>query len=454
MKKEISTCKEEYLKILTEQIRCKKARKSIEKEIENHINDQIEAYKMEGMDEKEAIDATIREMGDPVEAGAALDRVHRTKMPWKDIVFIGILGVLGLILQYLLQNIFGVQEYSIPVNFRKQISFLIVSFVFMIGTCYFDYSWIGYYAKEIMIVMTTGILICRNLFGVMINGSARWISLCGVTFSVPMILMLYVPLYGAILYSYHAQKYKGVIKSLFWMLPGILISMIIPSFITTSMLVFTFGVLFTLAVLKDWYKVSKRLVLVIFWGCILLVPIIMLTYLLFSGKVYQIQRLEWLVSLSQGDNVILDSIRHILTNSSWIGKGEAAGVILLEEHILTYTLSYYGIFAGMVIVGILSALFIHLYSMSVKQKNQMGMFMGTGCACVFLVEFVLYLLENFGILYIGYVGSVYCPFLTYGGSGMIVTFIMLGIILSVNRYEKVYPEAGKKKISVKVTING
>ena len=65
----------EYIKVLLEQIRCKKAWGMIEEEMRNHILDQAEANRSQGMGEKEALEEAVRDMGDPVEAGVALDFV-------------------------------------------------------------------------------------------------------------------------------------------------------------------------------------------------------------------------------------------------------------------------------------------------------------------------------------------------------------------------------------------
>ena len=35
------------------------------------------------------------------------------------------------------------------------------------------------------------------------------------------------------------------------------------------------------------------------------------------------------------------------------------------------------------------------------------------------------------------VGSVYCPFITYGRFGMLVTYVLLGLLLSIYRYQDV-----------------
>ena len=85
----------EYLKTITEQIRCEKAREGIAKELNGHIEDQKETFLKEGMTETEAEEAAVREMGDPVAAGVELDRIHRPKMPWGLIALIGILHAAG-----------------------------------------------------------------------------------------------------------------------------------------------------------------------------------------------------------------------------------------------------------------------------------------------------------------------------------------------------------------------
>ena len=72
--------REEYLHTLTEQIRCKMARGTIEQEINDHIEDQKAEFLSEGMSQTEAEEAAVREMGDPVEVGLEMDRIYRPTM--------------------------------------------------------------------------------------------------------------------------------------------------------------------------------------------------------------------------------------------------------------------------------------------------------------------------------------------------------------------------------------
>ena len=71
----------------------------VEEELREHIRDQAEAYEAEGMFEEEALEKAVRDMGDPVETGVALDRIHRPHMSWGTLALAGALGIFGVVLQ-------------------------------------------------------------------------------------------------------------------------------------------------------------------------------------------------------------------------------------------------------------------------------------------------------------------------------------------------------------------
>jgi hypothetical protein len=76
---------QEYLDRLTEQIRYQPARYAVREEVRAHIEDQCLAYEARGLGPEEAEVLAVRQMGDPVEAGVELDRVHRPRMAWGDV---------------------------------------------------------------------------------------------------------------------------------------------------------------------------------------------------------------------------------------------------------------------------------------------------------------------------------------------------------------------------------
>lgn len=72
----------EYMKTLEEQIQNKRARALVSEEINGHIEEQAQGYEEEGMSREDAKREAVRQMGDPVETGCALNRIHRPAFPW------------------------------------------------------------------------------------------------------------------------------------------------------------------------------------------------------------------------------------------------------------------------------------------------------------------------------------------------------------------------------------
>lgn len=122
-----------------------------------------------------------------------------------------------------------------------------------------------------------------------------------------------------------------------------------------------------------------------------------------------------------------------------IGEGGAGNIAQfpnMVEFVLSGVAASYGILAAALIMGLILFLFMRFMRISLGQRNQLGMLMGTGCCAVFLIETLIYIAVNLGIIYI----DSCCPFLTPGGTGMVMTYIMLGLLLSIYRYQNTAPE--------------
>ena len=88
--------RKEYLDTMEQQIRSRQAGRAARREMEDHIEEQKATFRAAGMTAEEAETAAVAEMGDPMEAGAALDLVHRPRVPWGSIALIVFLSLLGL----------------------------------------------------------------------------------------------------------------------------------------------------------------------------------------------------------------------------------------------------------------------------------------------------------------------------------------------------------------------
>ena len=72
-----------YLDTVRAQLHWKQAQPVVLRELEAHLEDQCEAYRRSGLTRDEARQETIRQMGDPVAVGQALDQVHRPRNAWE-----------------------------------------------------------------------------------------------------------------------------------------------------------------------------------------------------------------------------------------------------------------------------------------------------------------------------------------------------------------------------------
>ena len=73
-------CKEDYLEQMIGEIRNRKAKCLIAEEIDQHIEDQKAFFMEEGDDDQIAMVKTLEQMGDPMEVGKQLDKIHRPRI--------------------------------------------------------------------------------------------------------------------------------------------------------------------------------------------------------------------------------------------------------------------------------------------------------------------------------------------------------------------------------------
>ena len=99
-----------YLETVAEQIRWKKARPVVARELEHHLEDQRDDFAAAGHPPEEAERLAVEEMGDPVAVGTALDGLHRPKCSWE---MLGMMSVsLCLWLAWQAVSHWGVSGYA------------------------------------------------------------------------------------------------------------------------------------------------------------------------------------------------------------------------------------------------------------------------------------------------------------------------------------------------------
>ena len=134
----------EYLDTVQEQIRWKRARPVVARELEQHLNDQRGAFLEEGNTPETAERLAVEEMGDPVTVGTELDRVHRPKPQWWLLTATIALALLGGLLRVWL-TASGADMYEAVSPFRTAIA-LALGTACLLGAYFLDYTWLTHHA--------------------------------------------------------------------------------------------------------------------------------------------------------------------------------------------------------------------------------------------------------------------------------------------------------------------
>jgi cell division protein FtsW (lipid II flippase) len=412
---------EEYLNNLLDQIRCKKAHAAIREELESHISDQIEDNMKAGMTREEAEKAAVCDMGDPVTTGISLDQIHRPKMARQMIVLMAVIMFAGVLIHWMM---------GAPVACMQTIS----GFCLMFFICHLDYTRIAAIAK----VIAAGIIlvgIYALFFGVRFGGNIFVASLLWFRISMFSFLMLYVPVYGAILYSYYGEGYKGLVKAALWAVPPLFIALMMPSLTLFLILSVCMISLLVLAVVKKWFQVKQKRVVI---GAAILVLAIT-GILQIANAPYQMDRIRNFLARDVESNYVTKVLKNCFSGSILIGKGVEELKTTLPDYnnsfILAYLTGTYGYIICTAVCAVLLLLIVAIFSIVFRQKNQLGMMMGFGSGMILFTNIAINLLENFGILP---TSQTFLPFFSKGGSCMYVCYILMGVILSVYRYKDVY----------------
>lgn len=453
--------KKEYLEILTAQIRNEKAKKFVGEEIEAHIDDQTEKYLEYGLDSDAAEKKAVRSMGDPVETGVSMDRIHKPKMSWGVVVLVAILSGIGLLLQFTVGYESGDMYF-----FRRQVVFVLIGFCIMLGICLLDYSRLVFYGKMVAAVYLLIVIVCSIAGQGVVNGAYFFVTLGSISLSTAVLAYLAVPIFACLLYLYrNEQRWKLLCPVGFVVVIGLWYLRVGGSLLVMLNLIFAAGAVMTYAFVKGWYGQRIKLMVGLLWGILLGIPLLRFLVMIFRARhgealqlaTYQMERLQALLDGSGSRIVLYGSYRRIqsvLDTVQWFGASESVGTLKVAEYaacdyLLLYGTAYYGVLALVVVLILLCLFCTKIFASAVKQRNQAGTIIGISCGVLFVLLMAEYVLMNLGVI----PGTtVFLPLLSYGGSVTIMSFILLGLILSIYRYQNLVSEQRhrRKRLVIKL----
>jgi cell division protein FtsW (lipid II flippase) len=422
----------EYVNVVCQQIRWKKAHFRVSEEMVNHIIDGRDSYMAQGLDEKTATEKALAETGDAAAIGTQLDRIHRPKPQWGMFAATAVLLILGLLVSLFVFNDedrIGIRLLCIGIGIAG-----------MIAAYFTDFTIIGKYPKIIYFGVIS-LSIALLLFSPTLNGRSYYAQ---------YIILLFPLAFSAIIFATRNKGYLGILLcELAFALPCF-ISLYVPSVSSFLHLAIIGATLLGIAIYKKWFGTKRS------YGFLLtLAPAALFTIVFFiSMDLYKSKRLAAAFNPyidPNGAGYMGVIVRELLSGAAFWGSGSIpntyiAGLtepnqvfytdLILPSQIyhtdllLTMLISFFGWITFAVILSALLFFIVKGFMLCFKQKSSLGLFVSTAIMMTFCMQVITYIAFNLGFIL---VDPISLPLISYGNTATIINLVLIGFMLSVFR---------------------
>ncbi|EBF5159716.1 TPA: FtsW/RodA/SpoVE family cell cycle protein [Listeria monocytogenes] len=399
---------EEYLGKVIAKVKSKQAHSMIKKELSSHLEELSDSFQRRGLSIEDADKKAMQEMGDPSAVGKNMNQLHKPRMDWLLIALFILLAGIGFL--PLMSDVVSPNSFFI----KKQIVWLALAILALIGFLFFDYRklknlWMYFYAAALILFFTP------FLVGVSLTGGGRWVSLGGIMIDSPAISLFLFFLAWAGIFT-KVTDFKGwkklvMLLILFWA-PVISYTMI-------NRLVFSIIYFLCVLVMSIFYYRRNQFAIKVALGNLLVGIIFISTMILKFSSSYL------------SDNLI--SVKAILSQAGWFGKGLHNNLTIPEAHtdfVFPFLVYSFGWVFGIFLCLLLLVFILRISLNAFKTKDLFGRLLTIGGAVLFTVPAFWNILMGLGIVPIMVVPL---PFISYGGSMLLVYAAILGLILNVYR---------------------
>lgn len=435
-----------YLSEVGNQMRNQRAREYVTSELESHIEEQAQAYLDAGEEEQTAYEKAVREMGDPVDVGISFDRIHRPHLEWKFLILMALVSMCSLLLSLGLEKYFGDWGDYFPAS----CIYLVLGIGVMFLMYRLDYSFIR--GKSALLAFSYLVILAAavKFWGDSINGNLYLhfmgnLHILGVhSIAATELMMLYLPLFAGVLYDYRGKRKWTYFKLFFFFAAPVWLMMeATGSFGMMAVMFLSESVLMVLAMKKGWYQIRWKWVVPV--GALLFVCMIVLCFHpKWILREYRYQRFTSWINGYEGEDYgygyLPKRIKGDMDNSRWFGASQDIGektmpdVLYAGDYLIAGITISLGKAAALTVIFLLAAVSIYIFTISVRQKNQLGMMMGISCGMVLLIKMVLHIAAVFD--WVPFTPTL-LPFVSYGGSNVILSYALAGIVLSIFRYKDI-----------------
>ena len=350
-------------------------------------------------------------------------------MEWGLLIVAIILSIIGLV------ALFSATQETEHAEFTKQIIWIVVSIVIMIGVMFIDYELLVKISPVLYGIFI--ILLIAVLFTKPINGASSWFDIGAFSFQPGEFAKIFVILFLAFTISKIQSRGKQEINKplkllLIFVVLAVPVLLIIkePDYGTAAAYISAFVVMMFTSGLDKKYIISAIIIIAV------AVPVVYNFILPDHAK----QRIDIFLNPESdprgaGYNIIQSKLAIGAGGLTGMGllKGNQTQLGFLYPKTTDFIYSVIGEEMGFIVAAGIIILYVYFITkilyIAKTAKDDLGSIIASGIAGVFL----FHVLENVGmVMGLVPITGVPLPFISYGGSSMITGFIMVGILLNIS----------------------
>ncbi|MCZ0874944.1 FtsW/RodA/SpoVE family cell cycle protein [Peribacillus sp. AS_2] len=409
-----------FLKEVTNHIKSKEAKKFIATELEFHLEKSKNTWKEKGLNEIDAEDKAVEQMGSPIKIGQELNKLHRPRIDWLMVILLVTTMGLGFLPIVSLGNA-GFMDVN---HFlRNKVIFVILGAAVAFGMMMIDYRKLE---KQGWLFYTIGVIILLiiNFFSNTIINAAAFVRIGSITIESFMA----VPFFFLSWTSFFNNSRLKV-----WYL-GSLFLLSFYLFLTVASISTVFIYTIMVFVMLWWSKVDKKNALII-----TVVPICLSMigglFIWSSIEDYQKERLLGYLNpenYANGAGYTYLHLKELISTAGWFGTTENKEFIESAHTDLVFAslTYYYGYLFATILVFILSLFTARMIVISYKINNHYGKLLLVGGIALYVAQFIYNVGMTLGLFPIT---SISLPFISYGLMPTLFNAFLMGIVLSVYR---------------------
>lgn len=316
--------------------------------------------------------------------------------------------------------------------FHKQAVFFLVGLVMLLLFALIDYR---FYASYSAVVYIAGIvvLVLLLIFGENLRGTTGWFSFGGFTLQpvefFKIILVFFFAHYFTRKRQFKHLTWSLILRSAAWMSIPFALVIYQPDLGSAIILFFTWLLMLMMA------GIRKSQLIIVF----LAIAVLVVGAWFFALKGYQQDRVLTFLNpnrdpLGAGYNVS-QSIIAVGAGKLWgrgLGLGSQSQLNFLPAQVTDFVFAVIseelGFLGAMLVLGFFGFLFYRIFLILRNSQDDFSSLLISGFAGVFLVQVTINVGMNIGVMP---VTGIPLPFISYGGSSLLSTLIMIGVLESI-----------------------